>query len=243
MFKAQSTPMLLLAAALITMSASSMAGLATTRAAFTDTAVAGSATFTTGTIDLKIQSAASTLTCTHGDGSYGDSGAAVGVLAALAMPTGVATGQTSPTGVKTIEVCLDNSGTLTSRYSMASTITENSFLGNTSALKSATSIRIHDQSSSLTAACTARLDSAGADVALGGGEHVLLATTTMNGTVTIAGAAGAPGTGTELATNTAVKICIDIVLPSTTSDTNPSIATTIQGKTITASAFTFTGTN
>lgn len=201
-----------------------------TQAAFTDITTSASNTFASGTVDIELSSNAD---C--------DTGATYSDLVGAVMTSTL----NKPGSIATAGICIHNAGTLTSRWDLASAVADNT--STTTALETQAKIRIW----SLTAtgatagtACVAGFDAAGADVTLTGGGQtnfgaVLYASATMNTNPSIATSAS-----TELTEATGLtpyqKICFSVVLPSAVSDSDPAAATTIQGKTITAS-FTITG--
>ena len=208
-------PIILMAAALITISATSIAGLGTA-ANFTDTAAAN-ASFTSGSADLDLASA---IDCTGA--SYADT-LALGSIAGAAQP-----GDAQVTAL-----CLKNTGSFTYQWSLTSSISDDT--STATALESVTKIRVHQHSDNTTA-CVNRLDAAGASVALGVGESELMANTTMGST----NPSIAAGAGTSIAAGSVVKLCLSTVLPTTVNDSDPDAVTTIQGKVISA-ALTFRG--
>lgn len=218
-------PLLLLAAALLVIGAGSIVGTGT-QAAFTDTATSLGNTFATGSIDIQLSSNAD---CDTG-ATYSEAVGAV-MTSTLKIPGDVATAG----------ICIQSDGTLTTRWDLSSAVADDT--STTTALETQAKIRIW----SLTAtgatagtACVAGFDAAGADVNLAVAQTnysaVLYASATMNTNPSIA-----VGAGTELTVASPYqKICFSVVLPNTVSDSDPDAATTIQGKTITAS-FTITG--
>ena len=154
----KNAPSMVLAAALVTLSGTSMAGVASTRAAFTDTAAAGTATFTTGTVDIALQIGAAGLDCSTG--TFDES-----------QSLGTIFSNMKPSDVLTKAVCVKNVGTLAVNYTQAApTIT------GSSALAGQVKVRITKASSS-SATCATGLDAAGANA---GADTQISATATLS---------------------------------------------------------------
>ena len=152
-----SAPSMVLAAALVTLSGTSMAGVSTTRANFTDTAAAGTATFTTGTVDVALQIGAANLDCSTGTF---DEAQSLGTIFSLMKPG----------DVLTKAVCVKNVGTLAINYTQAAPTT-----GGNATLPTKIKVRITKASSS-SATCATGLDAAGANA---GADTQVSATATL----------------------------------------------------------------
>ena len=218
---------LLLLLALIVYGAGGLVGLRT-QAAYTDTATSLSNTFATGTVDIALSSASDCDTPAAPSG-YSDAVGAV-MTSTGRVPGDVATGS----------ICINNGGTLTTRWSLSSAVTDNT--GSGSALKGVSKIRFWSLSAAGAAAgtaCVSGFNSDGSDVDLAatqtnyGAELYASALLSANPSV-------ATSASTEMATGGYMKLCFSVALPSTVTDPDPGGPGTIQGKTITMD-FTITG--
>lgn len=216
----KNAPSMVLAAALVTLSGTSMAGVASTRAAFTDTATAGSATFTTGTVDLSVQTGAANVDCTTG--SFADSGSVGAVF----------TSTTKPSDIVVKAICIKNVGTLDVNYTMAAPTfsAESPTAPKAQALEGTIKVRI-SKAVSNSATCETGITAAGADVSLG--------TDTSVSSSALLNAAAI--SSRALTAGSTEKICFAFNLPSGTSDDIDG-GTTIQGASFTA-AFAFAAVN
>ncbi len=219
---------LYLLGALIVSVSGSLAG--TTRASFTDVAAAGSATFTTGSVDLQVSADANCST-----GTYGET-----ISSAVINVSGKGPGEPA-----TGSVCLKNVGTLISRWSLTGTINDTA----SGALKTAMKLRfwtLNNTGASSGTACMDGLNPDGSDVFLalspagtpagqtdlGYFDGNLARTIYMSSTPTITGSAT-----TELAASGGYqKLCFTGILPANVVDTS------LQGQSLTLS-FTVTGSN
>ncbi len=219
---------LYLLGALIVSVSGSLAG--TTRASYTDTAAAGSATFTTGSIDLRVSADAN---CSSG--AYTET-----IGTAIINVSGKGPGEPA-----TGSVCIKNVGTLISRWSLTGTINDTV----SGSLKGAMKLRfwtLNSTGASSGTACMDGLNPDGSDVFLalspagtpagqtnlGFFDANLARTIYMSSTPTITGSAN-----TELAAGGGYqKLCFTAILPQNVVDTS------LQGQSLTLS-FTATGSN
>lgn len=205
------------AALVLTLAGTGIAGVASTRAAFTDTATAGSATFTTGTVDLSVQVVAANGDCTTG--SFADTGSIGAIF----------TSTSKPGDLTQKAICVKNVGTLDVNYTMAAP-TISSETGSTN-LKTTMKVRI-SKAATNTSTCEAGITAAGADATLSSDSNVANAATVAAVTI---------GSNQALTAGSTHKLCFHFNLPSGTSDDIDSVGS-IQGASFSA-AFAFAGVN
>ncbi len=222
------TPKLVLAALMVTLSGTTMSSVATTKAAFTDTATASSANFTTGTVNLSVKTGTGTINCTTGGPISTDDSASVGA---------VFTTTSKPGDLTVTAVCLENFGTLPLTWGLATPTFSgevNRVAGGSLALKGTLKGRVTTPATPATA-CVASLTAAGADTGSEttvGASAVLTSLTVPAGVQALTAAGGA---------TPRVKLCFTFNIPSGTADDFDQVSS-IQGSSFDA-AFLFAGTN
>lgn len=194
-----------------------------TLAYFTDSATSTGNTFTTVHIDIALKggAAAGNTDCSNSTG-YSTGGGTTGDISALWNVTA----QNAVNVVKTADVCVKNVGNSTLSWTMDSP----NFSTSAGALKSAMRIVIWSVTDPA-ATCAVAFTGIGTD----GGYTAPTAQGTVlygGGSTDLASVPTPIIAASQLTSGSVKKLCFSTVLPSTASETDPVIATGVQGQTI-----------
>lgn len=190
------------------------------KASYTDVATSSSV-FTAGSVNISLLNGSGTVTCSTA-GGYSDS------ITAVLSSTGNLAGAVATGGV-----CIKHEGSLTSRWSLSSSISDDA----TGGLEAVSKIRfwsLNNTGSSSATACTDGFTATGTDVTLTGGGQTNFGAELYTSALLSTDPSIATSANTETSTGGFMKLCFSVVLPSTVTDSS------LSNKTLTMN-FTITG--